>query len=298
MIEKMLKIVKSSNKKRGRSITIGTVIGFLLSCTTTIGAEKEMAGLEIKRENGNLNFTALSGGASPNTSVGEDINEFYKYNTFKDNVYINNSAISEKASSTLQNSYGIKLSLLIENFTIINENVIGVKSEKGSNNIGINISDSAIEFTIQNNGFIYSERGIELSSGIKIDEKITKTNIENEGIISAKVDSPSKAKAKGIENHGENLEVVNHGLIYGDAYEGDGIGIQNKGDNLRLLNSGMIYGDSNVRSSNIAGIYENGANGSIKNTGMIFETSTGNNMSHGIFCTGELNILENDGVIY
>ena len=298
MIEKIMKAVKKGNKKRSKNITIGAVIGFLLSCTNIIGAEKEMAGLEIKRENGNLNFTALSGGESPNTSVGENINEFYKYNTFKNNVYTNNSAISEKASSDLQNSYGIKLSLLTENFTIINENVIGVKSEKGSNNIGINISNSAIEFTIKNNGFIYSERGSQTSSGIKIDNNIIKTNIENEGIISAKVDSPSKAITTGIENNGESLEVVNHGVIYGDSYEGDGIGIHNKGNNLKLLNSGIIYGDSSVRSRNIAGVYENGANGSIKNTGMIFETSTGNNMSHGIFCTKELDILENDGVIY
>ncbi|CAK7060758.1 autotransporter outer membrane beta-barrel domain-containing protein [Fusobacterium varium] len=298
MIEKIMKAVKKGNKKRSKNITIGAVIGFLLSCTNIIGAEKEMAGLEIKRENGNLNFTALSGGASPNISVGENINEFYKYNTFKNNVYTNNSAISEKVSSDLQNSYGIKLSLLTENFTIINENVIGVKSEKGSNNIGINISDSAIEFTIKNNGFIYSERGSQTSSGIKIGENITKTNIENEGIISAKVDSPSKAIVKGIENNGKNLEIANHGVIYGDSSEGNGIGIHNKGDNLSLLNSGIIYGDSNVKSNNIAGIYENGANGSIKNTGMIFETSTGNNMSHGIFCTKELDILENDGVIY
>ena len=192
MIDKVIKALKKSNKKRNINITIGTVIGFLLSCTTIIGAGKEMAGLEIKKENGNINFTALSGGASPNTSIGEAINGFYKYNTFKDNVYINSSRISEKGSSSLNYSYGIKLSSLEEKFTIINENVIGAKSEEGSNNTGINISDSAIEFTIQNNGFIYSERGIQTSSGIKIDENITKTNIENEGIISAKVDSPSQ----------------------------------------------------------------------------------------------------------
>ena len=39
MIEKIMKAVKSSNKRRGRNITIGAVIGFLLSCTAVIGAD-------------------------------------------------------------------------------------------------------------------------------------------------------------------------------------------------------------------------------------------------------------------
>ena len=37
MIEKIMKAVKSSNKRRGRNITIGAVIGFLLSCTAVMG---------------------------------------------------------------------------------------------------------------------------------------------------------------------------------------------------------------------------------------------------------------------
>ena len=39
MIEKIMKAVKSSNKRRGRNITIGAVIGFLLSCTAVMGAD-------------------------------------------------------------------------------------------------------------------------------------------------------------------------------------------------------------------------------------------------------------------
>ena len=33
MIEKIMKAVKSGNKKRGRNITIGAVVGMLVSCT-------------------------------------------------------------------------------------------------------------------------------------------------------------------------------------------------------------------------------------------------------------------------
>ena len=41
MIEKIMKAVKSSNKRRGRNITIGAVIGFLLSCTAVMGATSD-----------------------------------------------------------------------------------------------------------------------------------------------------------------------------------------------------------------------------------------------------------------
>ena len=40
MIEKIMKAVKSGNKKRGRNITIGAVVGMLLSCTSVMGADE------------------------------------------------------------------------------------------------------------------------------------------------------------------------------------------------------------------------------------------------------------------
>ena len=51
MIEKIMKAVKSSNKRRGRNITIGTVIVFLLSCTAVMGVT-EGNYLWIKDNNG------------------------------------------------------------------------------------------------------------------------------------------------------------------------------------------------------------------------------------------------------
>ena len=39
MIEKIMKAVKSGNKKRGRNITIGAVVGMLVSCTAVMGAD-------------------------------------------------------------------------------------------------------------------------------------------------------------------------------------------------------------------------------------------------------------------
>ena len=42
MIEKIMKAVKSGNKKRGRNITIGAVVGMLLSCTGGNGGSYNM----------------------------------------------------------------------------------------------------------------------------------------------------------------------------------------------------------------------------------------------------------------
>ena len=300
MLERIMKAVKSGNKKRGRNITIGTIVGMLLSCTVVMGVE--IIGLEITKDNSdNIKFTALSGGEGSKISIGEDSNEYYNHNIFKDNVYTNNMRI--EGGSSYYNTYGMKLSSLTDNFILINENVItGRNTGKeqnsiGENSIGINIENSNIEFAIKNNGIISSEKGRLVTTGIKIDANIKKTTIENEGIISAKTDSPSKSLAKGIENDGKNMEIVNLGIIYGDAYEKEGIGITNKGSNFKLENSGIIYGNSNVKSQNIMGVAHTGKNGEIKNIGMIFETSSGNNMSHGVSIK-DLDILKNDGIIY
>ena len=48
MIEKIMKAVKSGNKKRGRNITVGAVVGMLLSCTVAMG--EDVSGLEITKD--------------------------------------------------------------------------------------------------------------------------------------------------------------------------------------------------------------------------------------------------------
>ena len=49
MIEKIMKSLKRGNKKRSLNITIGAVVGFLLSCTGVMGADNYL----WIRENGN-----------------------------------------------------------------------------------------------------------------------------------------------------------------------------------------------------------------------------------------------------
>ena len=53
MIEKIMKVVKRGNKRRGRNITIGAVVGFLLSCTVVMGADSY---LWIKGDGGEIEF--------------------------------------------------------------------------------------------------------------------------------------------------------------------------------------------------------------------------------------------------
>ena len=41
MIEKIMKAVKSENKKSGRNITVGAVVGRPLSCTDVMGTKQK-----------------------------------------------------------------------------------------------------------------------------------------------------------------------------------------------------------------------------------------------------------------
>ena len=70
MIEKIMKAVKSSNKKRSRNITIGTVIGFLLSCTAVMGAID--GNYLFIKDDGGIKFST-DGNAWDNTNPYEDV---------------------------------------------------------------------------------------------------------------------------------------------------------------------------------------------------------------------------------
>ena len=83
MIEKILKAVKSSNKKRGRNITVGAVVGFLLSCTAVMGANEY---LWIKNDGG-IKFSTDN---STPVSTGNP----YKENTWDGTDYVNNITLN------------------------------------------------------------------------------------------------------------------------------------------------------------------------------------------------------------
>lgn len=159
MIEKIMKAVKSSNKKRGRKITIGAVIGFLLSCTAVMGADE--IGVNIIEKNGEIEI--------------DDKGKFSE-NTFENNTYTNNMTIS--AENPSNDAYGIKLALSNKTINIINNGLISGHGH--GYGYGYGISNSVKMENIENIGVI-SGTGY----GILNDSYSKEMgNITNAGIIS------------------------------------------------------------------------------------------------------------------
>jgi hypothetical protein len=241
VIEKVMKAVKSSNKRRGRNITIGAVIGFLLSCTAVMGADEIGVDITVKE----------------NEIVINDEDKFSD-NTFKDNTYTNNMTILGENSSG--DAYGIKLKLSGESsISIINNGTISGNSTQKTKSTGYGIyNESGTIETLTNNGIISGSgsNGYGISSnGIGI--------LTNNGLISGS----SSVNGYGIWNASGTIETLtNNGIISGSGSNGNGIKI-NSGTIETLTNNGIISGSG----SNGYGIWN--AYGTVKtlaNTGVIY----------------------------
>ena len=179
MIEKIMKAVKSNNKRRGRNITIGAVIGFLLSCTAVMGADEVKLNITLNGEKIEFNGEEYGSGNS----------EFLD-NTFENGIYTNNMIISAESST---------------------DEVYGIKLEKASNSINLIASQSPI--SLINNGTISVENNDEnnmSNQAFGIYNGIELTNLINNGIIS--VVNKEKA-AYGIYNRVGLINLVNNGEI-------------------------------------------------------------------------------------
>ena len=128
MIEKVMRAVKSNNKKRGRNITIGAVVGMLLSCSVVIKAD--VIGLEIGKENDAIIFKdgigiKLSGKLKVNltnngTIIGSSSGSYFGYGieilTLTGNltntgvVYGKTSAINNVRTISKAHNYGLLVS--------------------------------------------------------------------------------------------------------------------------------------------------------------------------------------------
>ena len=146
MLEKIIRAVKSNNKKRGRNITIEAVIIMLLSCTAVMG--KDVIGLEIKNDGG-IKFIGKDGVFTPG-----DKSDPYFDNKWDGNTYTNNSTIFGKATESSSTGYGLKLSGNLENMNFINNGLIS--GEKISNGYGI-YNTGGIIGSIENNGSIFGK---------------------------------------------------------------------------------------------------------------------------------------------
>ena len=279
MIEKILKAVKSSSKKRGRNITVGAVVGMLLSCTAVMGANNY---LWIRENSGAIEFNT----SKTNSSNGNDGN-WNTVNPYKENTwdavtktYINNMALSSSENNGVFNdgssdkdlNYGLRLSGTLTGLNFINNSSItATTTTGGSYNFGI-YNSGTIE-NITNSGSI-----VGVGSG-----NASNSGIYNSGTIGTITNSGSivgvgsgGASSSGIYNSRTMKTITNIGSIIGTntgTKGGDGIANYGTMDG-SIINSGLIIGSSvNNNSSGI--VSEVALQGSVINSGLIVGSSTG-----------------------
>ena len=169
MIEKIMKAVKSGNKKRGRNITVGAVVGMLLSCTVAMGVT-DVTELKITNDiSGDIEFIGKDG---TKFEPGEE-NDPYPENTWDEasKTYTNNTVISVNSDSEDGEAYGLKLSGNLSDLSLINNgSIVGTTNEGYGKGYGIYIDGSASTGTLKNNGSIAgtANEGYGNGSGIYI----------------------------------------------------------------------------------------------------------------------------------
>ena len=299
MIEKIMKAVKSGNKKRGRNITIGAVVGMLVSCTAVMGADNY---LWIREDSGAIEFnTAITNDAS---GAGGNWNEANPYSdeniwnadtkTYINNMTLLSTAINITADKYVRNaSCALKLSGdlggVINNSLIMGTDINNAVRESS----GIYIYDSSNVETITNNGLITASA--EGSNGIF-----------NFGTVGTLTNTGSIMGTGLTAGHGiysvtptSLANLTNTGLIAGVASKGEGSGVVYMNTNMETLtNSGLIKGIGSSSGFGIVFGGMSGTSGSIVNTGLI--TGTGTSSSSGIAnrATGTLGTITNTGIIY
>ena len=286
MLEKIIRAVKSNNKKRGRNITIEAVIIMLLSCTAVMG--KDVIGLEIKNDGG-IKFIGKDGVFTPG-----DKSDPYFDNKWDGNTYTNNSTIFGKATESSSTGYGLKLSGNLGQMKFINNGLIS--GEGTSKGYGI-WNAGGIIGSIENIGSIFS-------SNIGIENFSTNAGTSSIGIIENIGNIGSMVGSFGIYNYSSNsnssIEIIkNTGIISGTG-TGSGFGIYNRSENSgtstinSLINSGVIYGSTNAvknEGGTISNVYNygvlvtdgtsvvenvsSGAVNSIKKYGLAFTVESG-----------------------
>ena len=306
MIEKIMKSIKSGNKKTGRNITIGTVVGMLLSCTAVMGADKY---LWIKENGETVKFNTAA--TTDAEGTGGNWNEEHPYDdeniwNADTKTYINNMTLLSTGINITTDGYArnascaLKLSGdlggVINNSLIMGADISNVVSESS----GIYIYNSSNVETITNNGLIAASAGY--SSGIY--NFGTVKTLTNTGSImgTGQTDGYGIRSIINTPNSPASLaNLTNTGLIAGvtSGTGSEGAGITYLNANMETLtNSGLIKGIGNDNGWGILIGGLGGTSGSIVNNGLI--TGTGGSRSCGIAnrASGTLETMTNTGVIY
>ncbi|MFV0578230.1 MAG: autotransporter domain-containing protein [Fusobacterium ulcerans] len=261
MLDKIIKAVKSSNKKRGRNITIGAVVGMLLSYTVVMGADDNY--LWIKSDGGVIEFSTKDDG--PNWEDGNPYDE----NSWLGNTYTNNTILSGTNNGkdlSKPIGYGLKLSGDLKEVSFINNGLI---LGKGKYNYGIFNSSCNIK-SIINNGIIYGYY----------------TGIGN---------SSDNSSSSIIGN------ILNNGTVFGSDFgiynESYGYNSVSTIDN--IINNGTVY-SNNTGIENYTNISASSNIGNIINNGTVFGNSHAgiDNKSYGYNSVSTIKNIVNDGTIY
>ena len=314
MIEKIMKAVKSSNKRRGRNITIGAVIGFLLSCTAVIGADSY---LWIREKDNTIQFNTII-----TTDNDGNIGDWNEENPYSDNnwdkdtkTYTNNTTLlSSKANGVNINgdniSYGLRLSGNLTGVNFINNgSITGIISGSSGHSKGYGIYNLAIMGNMTNKGIIsgYGSgdgTGSARGAGFGIYNYLRNNNIgniENIGIISGYGNAIfSNGTGYGIYNAAIMGNMTNKGIISGYGYGSDeGGGIYNYPGTMSIINTGVINGTSTGFASGY-GIKNSDGMESITNKGIIIGSinSFASGYGYGIYnFSGKIGNITNKGII-
>ena len=278
MIEKIMKAVKSGNKKRGRNITIGAVVGMLLSCTVVMGAD--VTGLEIKDNGGNIEFKDKDGKEFTLGSTDDP----YPENTWEEesNTYTNNSIISGTTEDG--DGYGILISSEFNGNLTNNGKITGNGPSGG---FGI-YTYSDFNGNLINNGEI-AGTGTSVGYGIAIASDFD-GNLTNNGEIAG----TGSSGGYGIHTSSDfNGNLTNNGAISGTSEGGVGYGIAITSDfDGNLTNNGKITSNGPGGGYGIA--ITSDFNGNLTNNGEI----TVGRGDYGIWITRDFNgNLTNNGEI-
>ena len=317
MIEKIMKAVKSGSKKRGRNITIGAVVGFLLSCTAVMGEDNY---LWIKEDSG-IKF-------STDNSDPAGVDNPYIENNWDGSIYINNIALSGTNNDSGTDGYGLKLGGDLGGFELINSGSIAGTATGNERGYGIYNNSDSIRSLTNKGSIIGTVTGSASESyGIR-NESGTIITLANNGLIIG-VYRGDMANSGGIYNESGTIEsLVNSGSLTGMSIGSSGYGIYNKSGTIEsLANSGSIEGRTTTEVAigigNLGTITELTNNGSIKgtavsdkgygiqntdtitklvNNGSVKGTAAGN-LSYGIYnqyhrSNSEIGHISNLGVIY
>ena len=278
MIEKIMKAVKSGNKKRGRNITIGAVVGMLVSCTSVMSADEY---LWIKEDNGVIEYnTAITTDASGTDGNWNEANP-YNQNEWNGNTYINNAVLSssgDNETSGWGTCYALKLSgnLNGKNFT-----------NNGSITAGADSATSYYNYGIYNTGTI----GVLTNDGLiaaTLDDYIESHGIYNEGTIGSLINNGSIiSRLSGIVTYMSIGDLINNGSI--TSKNGNGISVSLDAKIITLINNGLVAGNQGI----FVGDIKNSAEKTIlTNTGLIAGKD-----GVGIEVREKLSTLTNIGVI-